>query len=52
VKDGQVKLDFQLQKSSNLSEWGSAGGKVEWSLPVEDASRLFRLQIGEPAPAE
>ncbi|RYD30991.1 MAG: hypothetical protein EOP87_15575, partial [Verrucomicrobiaceae bacterium] len=52
VKDGQVKLDFQLQKSADLLEWSPAGEKKEWSFPVEDGSRLFRLQIGEPVPAE
>ncbi|RYD46929.1 MAG: hypothetical protein EOP85_06445 [Verrucomicrobiaceae bacterium] len=49
VQDGEAKLDFQLQKSPDLIQWSPAGEKVEWRFPVEDGTRLFRLQMGEPA---
>lgn len=51
VKDGQVKLDFQLQQSPDLLEWAPAGEKLEWSLPADGGTRLFRLRMDEPVPA-
>ncbi len=51
VEDGRAKLEFQLQKSPDLMDWTPAGEKVEWSFPVEEGTRLFRLQMGEPTPA-
>ena len=40
-------LRLQLEQSDDLQSWTNAGDAVEWSLPVGDEKKFFRVRSGK-----
>lgn len=45
VQQGEVRLQLQLEESTDLQQWTTSGEAIEWTIPAVGNRRLYRFRI-------
>ncbi len=45
VEQGEVRLQLQLEESTDLKQWTASGEAIEWTIPAGTGRRLYRFRI-------